>query len=117
MSFQHVCVLGATGSIGVSTLDVIARHPERMAVYALSGHSRMELLAQQARDSSARVVLVSMTGLGSGAASAGLPVRILVASAYTLVYGKKLPLLNSIKLTIHVFIIKRIIVSLHATGQ
>ena len=57
MSFQHVCVLGATGSIGASTLDVIARHPDRMAVYALSGHSRMELLAQQARDSAARIVL------------------------------------------------------------
>jgi len=58
MSFQHVCVLGATGSIGISTLDVIARHPYRMAVYAVSGHTRMELLAEQARDSAARVVLV-----------------------------------------------------------
>lgn len=58
MNFQHVCVLGATGSIGVSTLDVIARHPDRMAVYALTGHSRMELLAEQARASAARVVVV-----------------------------------------------------------
>ena len=33
-----VTVLGATGSIGVSTLDVIARHPERYRVYALTGH-------------------------------------------------------------------------------
>uniref|UniRef100_A0A1I8ALY7 1-deoxy-D-xylulose-5-phosphate reductoisomerase n=1 Tax=Steinernema glaseri TaxID=37863 RepID=A0A1I8ALY7_9BILA len=38
--------------------DVIARHPDRMAVYAVSGHTRMELLAEQARDSAARVVLV-----------------------------------------------------------
>lgn len=44
-----VTVLGATGSIGVSTLDVIARHPERYRVYALTGHSRMAELADQCR--------------------------------------------------------------------
>ncbi|SAI71172.1 1-deoxy-D-xylulose 5-phosphate reductoisomerase [Bordetella ansorpii] len=55
---QRVVVLGSTGSIGVSTLDVIARHPERMAVYALSAHSRMEQLAEQAAASRAAVVVV-----------------------------------------------------------
>ncbi len=44
-----VTVLGATGSIGVSTLDVIARHPERYQVYALTGYSRMAELAEQCR--------------------------------------------------------------------
>ncbi|UJJ30785.1 1-deoxy-D-xylulose-5-phosphate reductoisomerase [Halopseudomonas maritima] len=44
-----VTVLGATGSIGVSTLDVIARHPERYRVHALTGHSRMTELAEQCR--------------------------------------------------------------------
>ncbi|WP_371809198.1 1-deoxy-D-xylulose-5-phosphate reductoisomerase [Aquabacterium sp. A08] len=44
---QRVTVLGATGSIGTNTLDVIARHPERFEVFALSAHSRVdELLAQ-----------------------------------------------------------------------
>jgi 1-deoxy-D-xylulose-5-phosphate reductoisomerase len=44
---QRVTVLGATGSIGISTLDVIARHPERYQVYALTAHtSRDALLAQ-----------------------------------------------------------------------
>ena len=33
---QRVTVLGSTGSVGVSTLDVIARHPERFEVFALS---------------------------------------------------------------------------------
>lgn len=47
MSLRNVTVLGATGSIGVSTLDVIARHPERYRVLALSGHSRLDLLAAQ----------------------------------------------------------------------
>ena len=44
-----VTVLGATGSIGRSTLDVIARHPERYRVVALSGHRQVEQLAEQCR--------------------------------------------------------------------
>jgi len=44
---QAVTVLGATGSIGTSTLDVIARHPDRYRVHALTAHrSRETLLAQ-----------------------------------------------------------------------
>lgn len=46
---MKLTVLGATGSIGVSTLDVVARHPERFAVTALSGHSRIDVLAEQCR--------------------------------------------------------------------
>ncbi len=38
---QQITVLGATGSIGLNTLDVIARHPERYQVFALSGFSRL----------------------------------------------------------------------------
>ncbi|MEN3365622.1 MAG: 1-deoxy-D-xylulose-5-phosphate reductoisomerase [Burkholderiales bacterium] len=44
---QHITILGATGSIGVSTLDVLARHPDRYKVFALSAHSRVEELAAQ----------------------------------------------------------------------
>lgn len=44
---QRVCILGSTGSIGVNTLDVIARHPGRFEVWALTGASRVpELLSQ-----------------------------------------------------------------------
>lgn len=46
----QVCILGATGSIGASTLDVISQHPDRFAVFALSANNnveRMELLCQQ----------------------------------------------------------------------
>ena len=43
---QQITVLGATGSIGLSTLDVVARHPDRYQVFGLSGYSRIaELLA------------------------------------------------------------------------
>jgi 1-deoxy-D-xylulose-5-phosphate reductoisomerase len=44
---QRVCILGSTGSIGTSTLDVIARHPERFEVVALTAHSRIDDLFQQ----------------------------------------------------------------------
>jgi 1-deoxy-D-xylulose-5-phosphate reductoisomerase len=46
---QRVTILGATGSIGVSTLDVLARHPEEYEVYALSAHGRVDELAAQCR--------------------------------------------------------------------
>ncbi|MDN4038077.1 1-deoxy-D-xylulose-5-phosphate reductoisomerase [Massilia sp. YIM B02443] len=46
---QRITILGATGSIGASTLDVLARHPERYQVYALSAHSRVEELAAACR--------------------------------------------------------------------
>jgi len=46
-SLQRVCILGATGSVGTSTLDVISRHPDRFEVFALTAHSRIdELFAQ-----------------------------------------------------------------------
>ena len=44
---QRICVLGSTGSIGVNTLDVIARHPGRFEVFALTGASRVDELAAQ----------------------------------------------------------------------
>jgi len=42
---QNITILGATGSIGASTLDVIARHPDRYRVYALTAQSRVAELA------------------------------------------------------------------------
>lgn len=44
---QRITILGATGSIGVSTLDVIARHPDRYRIHALTAHQRVEELAAQ----------------------------------------------------------------------
>ena len=44
---QRVCILGATGSIGTNTLDVIARHPDRFEVFALTAHSRVDTLFAQ----------------------------------------------------------------------
>ena len=44
---QRVCILGATGSVGTTTLDVIARHPQRFEVFALTSHSRVDDLFAQ----------------------------------------------------------------------
>ncbi|MFZ3289321.1 MAG: 1-deoxy-D-xylulose-5-phosphate reductoisomerase, partial [Telluria sp.] len=44
---QRITILGATGSIGVSTLDVLARHPDKYQVFALTAHGRVEELAAQ----------------------------------------------------------------------
>ena len=46
---RDVTILGATGTIGVNTLDVISRHPERFRVYALTANTRFELLLEQCR--------------------------------------------------------------------
>jgi 1-deoxy-D-xylulose-5-phosphate reductoisomerase len=46
---MKLTILGATGSIGVSTLDVVARHPDRFEVVALTGHSQVAALAAQCR--------------------------------------------------------------------
>lgn len=44
---MRVAVLGSTGSIGMSTLDVLARHPERFEVRALTAHSNVQRLRDQ----------------------------------------------------------------------
>ena len=57
---QRITVLGSTGSIGVNTLDVIARHPERFEVFALSAAKQVDLmLAQCAQFKPQYAVMVS----------------------------------------------------------
>ncbi len=43
---QKVCLLGATGSIGDSTIGVIAQHPERFALHSLAAHSNWKKVAE-----------------------------------------------------------------------
>ncbi|EON90798.1 1-deoxy-D-xylulose 5-phosphate reductoisomerase [Marinobacter lipolyticus SM19] len=47
---RHITILGATGSIGLSTLDVIRRHPERFRVHALTACTRVEDMAILCRE-------------------------------------------------------------------
>lgn len=44
---KGICILGATGSIGVNTLDVAARHPEKYKIVALSANSQVDRLVEQ----------------------------------------------------------------------
>ena len=46
---QGITILGSTGSIGVNTLDVVARHPDRFEVFALSAATRTDLMFEQCR--------------------------------------------------------------------
>lgn len=62
---MKLVILGATGSIGVNTLDVVARHPERFEVVALTGHRQVETLAAQCRQFRPAYAVVA------GAAEAG----------------------------------------------
>ena len=59
---QRLTVLGSTGSIGTSTLDVVARHPDRFEVFALSAATQVDLmLAQCAQFSPRFAVMASAT--------------------------------------------------------
>ncbi len=55
----RVTVLGATGSIGLSTLDVLARHAERYEVFALTAFSRVDELADLCRRHRPRLAVVA----------------------------------------------------------
>ncbi len=46
-TLQRITILGSTGSIGTSTLDVLARHPQQFAVYALTASTQVDLMLAQ----------------------------------------------------------------------
>ncbi|SQF97368.1 1-deoxy-D-xylulose 5-phosphate reductoisomerase [Paucimonas lemoignei] len=79
---QQVTVLGATGSVGLSTLDVIARHPDLYQVFALTGFTRQsELLALCIKHTPQFAVLPTQEAarkLQDDLAVAGLDTRVLV---------------------------------------
>ena len=58
---QNLAVLGATGSIGRSTLDVAERHPQRFRIFALSANERMEELADLCMRHRPRYAVVAQT--------------------------------------------------------
>ncbi len=49
ITMQNITILGATGTIGESTLDVVARHPDRFRVVALTASTQLEKLVAQCR--------------------------------------------------------------------
>ena len=75
---KRVTLLGSTGSIGTSTLDVIRRWPERFSVYALAAGQNIDLLVQQISEFRPAVVVVAsrenVANLTSRLQTAGVPV-------------------------------------------
>ena len=78
---QRVTVLGSTGSIGKSTLDVIARHPERFEVFALSAASQVDALLAQCAQFRPRYAVMASTSHACALAEKikqnGLPTQVL----------------------------------------
>jgi 1-deoxy-D-xylulose-5-phosphate reductoisomerase len=78
---QRVAVLGSTGSIGVNTLDVVARHPERFEIFALTAATRTESLLEQCRLYRPRLAVLSnpqaARELRQRVREEGLPIEVL----------------------------------------
>jgi 1-deoxy-D-xylulose-5-phosphate reductoisomerase len=55
---QRLTILGSTGSVGASTLDVVARHPDRFEVYALTALNRADTLFKQCLEFQPRIAVV-----------------------------------------------------------
>ena len=82
-TLQNLTILGSTGSIGVSTLDVIRRHPQRYRVIALCAHSQIDRLFDQCLEFSPQFAVVGDMDL-----AARLAERLLTAGCETSVeYG------------------------------
>ena len=80
---QNLTILGSTGSIGVSTLDVIRRHPQRYRVVALCAHSQIDRLFEQCLEFRPHYAVVKDTEL-----AADLKIRLQAAECSTSVeYG------------------------------
>ncbi len=78
---QRIAILGSTGSIGTSTLDVLARHPERFEVLALTAATQVDLLLQQCLQCRPRYAVMASADharqLADRLKSAGSPTRVL----------------------------------------
>jgi len=82
---QRLVVLGSTGSIGVSTLDVVARHPDRFSVFALAANRSADRLFEQIRQFQPHyAVLVDATAaaaLQQRVRQAGLTTEVLAGAS------------------------------------
>jgi 1-deoxy-D-xylulose-5-phosphate reductoisomerase len=97
MTVHALTILGATGTIGVNTLDVVARHPERFRVVALTGQNQIEKLAQQCRQFNPRyaVVLEADKALALQSLLSGTQTEVLVGME-ALEFVSSLPEVDSV---------------------
>lgn len=77
---QQVTILGSTGSIGISTLDVLQRHPEKYNVYALAANKSVDILFEQCLQFQPTIAVMlcpdSACQLESKLREAGSPVQV-----------------------------------------
>ena len=82
---SHITLLGSTGSIGVSTLDVVARHPDRYRIVALTAQRQDEILFEQCVSCRPRYAVMledaAAARLSRRIAAAGLKVEVLSGAA------------------------------------
>jgi 1-deoxy-D-xylulose-5-phosphate reductoisomerase len=82
MTARRIAILGSTGSIGVSTLDVVARHPERYQVFGLTAQRRIDELLAQCVAFRPRIAVVpdaaAAATLRAGLAANGLATEVAV---------------------------------------
>ena len=85
MKARRISVLGATGSIGDSALDVIKRHPDHLVVTALTAHRHWQKLAELCRRHRPEIAVLSdpvaAHALERALAGQGLPTRVLAGEA------------------------------------
>jgi len=78
---QNLTILGSTGSIGTNTLDVVARHPERFRVFALTAYRQADVLFQQCVQFNPKYVVLmdeaAVVQLRELVRAAGLSVEVL----------------------------------------
>jgi len=78
---QRIAVLGSTGSVGANTLDVVARHPDRFEVFALSAARQVDLMLQQCLQFRPAFAVMAQEDAGRALAarieSSGIATRVL----------------------------------------
>lgn len=78
---QRIAVLGSTGSVGANTLDVVARHPDRFEVFALSASSQVDLMLAQCARFRPRFAVMAQEAAGRALAqkveAERIPTRVL----------------------------------------
>jgi 1-deoxy-D-xylulose-5-phosphate reductoisomerase len=81
---QRLSILGSTGSVGANTLDVVARHPERFEVFALTAATQVESMLQQCAQFRPRFAVMAdaeaARRLGERVRAEGLPVEVMAGA-------------------------------------
>jgi 1-deoxy-D-xylulose-5-phosphate reductoisomerase len=96
---RNLTILGSTGSVGVNTLDVVARHPEKFNIVALTARSHVDLLFEQARRFRPKLLVMEEPGAAAELARRAegvLPGCIVRSGAEGLEHAASLPEVDTV---------------------